>query len=54
MTLGHQGGWDEVLTVLVPLAVFGFGIWLAARRASGTGPHDDSEDSATEDTPETD
>lgn len=29
----HQGGWDEVLFVVGPLAVFGFLLWRAARRA---------------------
>jgi hypothetical protein len=31
--LAHQGGWDEALFVVVPLAVFAFLLWRAARRA---------------------
>ena len=34
MILGHQGGWDELLLVLVPLLNFGLLLWLAARRAA--------------------
>ena len=39
--LAHQGGWDEVLLVLVPVAVVGWLLWLAKRRvnrAAGTVP----------------
>ena len=31
--LAHQGGWDEALFVLVPLAVFAVLLGLAKRRA---------------------
>ncbi len=31
--LGHQGGWDEALLVLVPIAVFVGLLWLANKRA---------------------
>ena len=34
VTLGHQGGWDEMLLVLVPLLIFGLLLWMAARRAA--------------------
>lgn len=34
MLLGHQGGWDEILLVAGPLAVFGGALWLANRRAN--------------------
>ncbi|MEX1218416.1 MAG: hypothetical protein WEA11_07860 [Acidimicrobiales bacterium] len=30
---GHQGGWDEALMVLVPIALFVGLLWLATRRA---------------------
>ena len=33
MIVGHQGGWDEVLFVLVPLAVFYVLLRIAKRRA---------------------
>lgn len=32
--LAHQGGWDEVLLVGVPLIVIGLLLWLANRRVS--------------------
>lgn len=32
--LAHQGGWDEILLVAAPLAVFGGALWLANRRAN--------------------
>jgi hypothetical protein len=33
MVLAHQGGWDEALFVVVPLAIFGVLLWLVSRRA---------------------
>jgi cyanate permease len=33
MVLAHQGGWDEALFVLAPLAVIGLLLWFANRRA---------------------
>ena len=32
--LAHQGGWDEILLVAGPLAVFGGALWLANKRAN--------------------
>lgn len=32
--LAHQGGWDEILLVVGPLAVVGLLLWLANRRVS--------------------
>lgn len=49
--LAHQGGWDEVLLVLAPLAVFAWLLLLANRRASSIadglddGDGSDSDDS---------
>lgn len=31
--LAHQGGWDEVLLVLVPIALFAGLLWLANAKA---------------------
>ena len=31
--LAHQGGWDEILMVAGPVAVFAFLLWVARRRA---------------------
>jgi hypothetical protein len=33
MLLAHQGGWDETLLVLVPVAVVAALLWVANRRA---------------------
>lgn len=33
MTLAHQGGWDEILFVLVPLVLFAFLLRRAQKRA---------------------
>ena len=32
--LAHQGGWDEILMVVAPLAVIGLLLWVANRRVS--------------------
>lgn len=32
--VAHQGGWDEILLVLGPLAVVGLLLWLANRRVA--------------------
>lgn len=32
--LAHQGGWDEILMVAGPLAVFALVLWLANKRAN--------------------
>lgn len=32
--LAHQGGWDEILLVLTPIALFAGLLWLANRRAN--------------------
>jgi len=31
--LAHQGGWDEVLLVLLPIALFAFLLYVANKRA---------------------
>jgi hypothetical protein len=31
--LGHQGGWDEAIFVVVPLVIFGILLQVAKRRA---------------------
>lgn len=37
----HQGGWDEVLVVLVPMAILAVLVWLTSRRAAGDLTDDD-------------
>jgi hypothetical protein len=32
--LAHQGGWDEIILVMGPLAVIAGALWLANRRVS--------------------
>jgi hypothetical protein len=34
LLLAHQGGWDEILMVLVPIALFAVLLVIANRRAS--------------------
>ncbi len=34
MVLAHQGGWDEILLVLTPIALFAGLLWLANARAN--------------------
>ncbi len=43
MILAHQGGWDELLLVLVPIAVIVSLLWLAERRASRNHPEEGPE-----------
>ena len=47
--LAHQGGWDEILILVGPVAVIGGALWLAKRRVdraarSSAGPHADADD----------
>ncbi len=35
MMLAHQGGWDEILLVLGPIAVIAGLLWLAKKRTKG-------------------
>ena len=45
--VAHQGGWDEVLLVAVPLGLMAWLLWLANRRAGrsdgGQGGPDETE-----------
>lgn len=38
LILAHQGGWDELLMILVPVAIFVGLLWLANNRAAAPGP----------------
>lgn len=47
--LAHQGGWDEILMVLVPIAIFGLLLVVANRRAGAIDEqrrHDEERDPA--------
>jgi len=37
LLVAHQGGWDEVLLVAVPLGLMAWLLWLANRRAGRSG-----------------
>jgi hypothetical protein len=48
--LAHQGGWDEMLMVAVPVIVFALLLRMASKRADRLEPvNDDSPDSPTTD-----
>ena len=34
MVFAHQGGWDEILMVAAPVALFAGLLWIANRRAN--------------------
>lgn len=46
LLLAHQGGWDEVLIVMAPIAVFGGLLFMANRRAAALedGAPDEGDD----------
>lgn len=44
--LAHQGGWDEMLMVAVPIAVFAGLLYSANKRASKVGSESDREEAA--------
>ena len=39
--LAHQGGWDEVLLVLAPIALFAVLLYVANKRAARLADDDD-------------
>jgi hypothetical protein len=47
--LAHQGGWDEIVLVLGPVAAFAALLWVATRRLSRR--IDDAESSRAADAP---
>jgi len=46
MVLAHQGGWDEMLFVAVPLGLFAFLLYMANKKAQ---QHLDDEDEEQDD-----
>jgi hypothetical protein len=50
MVLAHQGGWDEMLFVAVPLGLFAFLLFIANRKAQrrldDEAEEDDEQDDA--------
>lgn len=47
--LAHQGGWDELIFVLIPIASFAGLLALANKRAGQTMSRRDSDDNADAD-----
>lgn len=45
--LAHQGGWDEVLLVVVPLAIIGALLWIANQRVKRQLPEEEAKDTKT-------
>lgn len=43
VVLAHQGGWDEILLVLAPIALFAGLLFVANRRAERLGDDDEEE-----------
>ncbi len=43
MLIAHQGGWDEVMFVAVPIALFAGLLWVANRREARRGAGGDDE-----------
>ena len=41
LVLAHQGGWDEILMVLVPVSLFAALLYVANRRASSMAARND-------------
>lgn len=42
--IAHQGGWDEILLVLAPIAIFAGLLFVANKRAARLADDDDSID----------
>jgi hypothetical protein len=40
--LAHQGGWDEILLVLGPIAIIAALLFLAKKRVKSNKPHTDA------------
>jgi hypothetical protein len=42
--LAHQGGWDEILLVLLPVGLFAFLLFVANKRAEKLAEQEDQEE----------
>jgi hypothetical protein len=51
MFIAHQGGWDEMLFVAIPIALFALLLYLANRRAKASIDQDDAADTADDEQP---
>ena len=43
VVLAHQGGWDEILMVAGPVAIFAWLLWVARKRAKAMAELDGAE-----------
>jgi hypothetical protein len=46
--IAHQGGWDEILLVLGPIAVVATLLWIAKRRVERSARRSDSFDAGAD------
>ena len=51
MLFAHQGGWDEMLFVAVPIALFAFLLYVANKRAQAQLDAEQRRGRDTDDTP---
>ena len=51
VVIAHQGGWDEILMVLAPVALFAGLLWLANKRANERVGHPHAPAPGTDDDP---
>lgn len=45
--VAHQGGWDEILLVLVPIGLFAFLLFVANKRAAKLAEQNDDDEDLT-------
>ncbi|HEV3225320.1 MAG TPA: hypothetical protein VGZ52_00740 [Acidimicrobiales bacterium] len=48
MVFAHQGGWDEMLFVALPLGLFAFLLYVANRKAQAQLDDEDTDDTDSE------
>jgi predicted MFS family arabinose efflux permease len=49
MVLAHQGGWDEMIFVALPLGLFAFLLYIANRKAQAQLDSEEPDDDASPD-----
>ena len=49
LVLAHQGGWDEILFVALPLGLFAFLLFIANRKAQAQLDSEEDEDESAAD-----
>ena len=48
MVLAHQGGWDEMLFVALPIGLFAWLLWVANKRAKSQMDDDGTDEGVEE------